>query len=84
MDKPVTTKKKKFEPWKDFNASLSTLDPELPIKAPPCPGCHFWNPRREFVQGLLQMSGVKLCHAQEMHHDFSCFQNKKEPFDAKR
>lgn len=64
----------KFEPWNEFTAPL----PELPIAAPPCPGCRHWRPVPLFTnQG--KADGVRLCHALDMHHDFSCYREREEP-----
>lgn len=74
MNKEPTT----FRPWIEFEADLATLPFELPIAAPPCADCKFWNPRRMFeVSGETKTSGVRLCHSKQMWQDFSCFRDRE-------
>lgn len=49
----------------------------LPIDAPPCPGCANWRPTRQH-DSRGEFIGVRLCQADEMHLDFSCFQAKTD------
>jgi len=63
-----------WKPWDDFKE-----EPErLPIEAPPCPECRYWNPVRIYMGA--QYEGVRLCHCRshslEMESDFSCFREK--------
>jgi len=47
----------------------------MPDIAPPCKMCKHWNPQLTFWNGPTGSTpdGVQLCHADEMHQDFSCF-----------
>jgi hypothetical protein len=60
-----------WEPWKTFERDGESL----PIDQPPCPWCKHFNPARKFYQSETgpKFDGVQLCHAEEMHPDFSCF-----------
>jgi hypothetical protein len=44
----------------------------LPIVEPPCKGCANWRPVRQH-DSAGRFLGVRLCQADEMHLDFSCF-----------
>lgn len=61
-----------WKPWKEFEKELEVL----PVVGPPCADCIRWKPVRVYDHSLY--SGVKLCHAENMWHDFSCFRNKVE------
>jgi hypothetical protein len=50
-------------------------DARLPIAAPPCPGCKNWQPAQQFSP-RGEYLGVRLCQAEEMAVDFSCFMAK--------
>lgn len=53
----------------------------LPVSAPPCPGCAYWHPVNRYVSyGMYfaKWDGIRLCHAQEMERDFSCFREKQK------
>lgn len=64
-----------WHPWDEFNQDVFDC-PELPITGPPCAGCKFWAPRREFsLDG--KFVGVRLCHAPDILHDFSCFRPRE-------
>lgn len=59
-----------------FNPTANLPDvPKLDIDAPPCVHCKFWNPQPEASKGTTGFVyySVKLCHAEMMHKDFSCF-----------
>lgn len=51
-----------------------------PISEPPCKVCKHWNPQVTFRNGPEGQipDGVRLCHAQDMHRDFSCFKVRDE------
>lgn len=62
----------------DFTNQLLTYaktlqPPAVPIDAPPCPDCAYWRP-----QVITQKDGrtrqVRLCVAEFMHFDFSCYE----------
>lgn len=47
---------------------------QVKISAPPCPGCVHWQPTvTPLVHHFVE---VVLCHADDMHRDFSCFSPK--------
>lgn len=48
----------------------------LPIEAPPCSGCRNWKPVRQH-DSRGAFIGVRLCQAEEMMLDFSCFEPAK-------
>jgi hypothetical protein len=56
-----------WEPWEKFKPAQDAL----PIPEPPCKACANWKPVRVFEHGVY--AGVRLCHAPEMHRDFSCW-----------
>lgn len=63
--------------WKDFVGSEL---PVLPISEPPCKWCNYFKPQvlyRHTVNGF-EYDGLRLCHADEMNADFSCFEKKDE------
>ncbi len=65
-----------WKPWKTYCA-----EPErLPIEEPPCKHCSHWNPVREFAR--LEFMGVRCCQADEMFHDFSCFNPAEDGGEA--
>ena len=60
--------------WSGIKITMHPL-PRLPIEAPPCPTCLYWNPQVTYYatwQGAVPEC-IKCCHAEQMHHDFSCF-----------
>lgn len=66
-----------WRPWEQFKADQEVL----PIPAPPCPSCRYWHPIRNYVNlpsYFGQFDGVRLCHAQEMERDFSCFRDRPQ------
>jgi hypothetical protein len=67
----------KWQPWEDYKTTIPA--PKLPITAPPCPHCKCWNPQPRYWPGYhgFVFNGVRLCHANEMEHDFSCFQRRE-------
>lgn len=46
---------------------------ELSIGEPPCEQCRFFNPRIKTTKNGT-FDGVIICHSDEMHHDFSCYE----------
>ncbi|MCC6156291.1 MAG: hypothetical protein IT367_21170 [Candidatus Hydrogenedentes bacterium] len=62
-----------FKPWIDFKSD------EIPVDAPPCPFCIYWNPKKDYkvYDGKVIYDGVTLCHSEEWHNDFSCYRAKK-------
>lgn len=53
--------------------------PKIPLEHPPCNGCDHWNPQQtyEHTSTGKRPDGVKLCHRDVMHHDFSCFKERE-------
>jgi hypothetical protein len=65
----------KWEPWEVYKQDL----PVLNIPGPPCGSCVYWRPQRQYLStshGLVY-DGVRLCHKDDMAHDFSCFKPKE-------
>ena len=60
-----------WEPW----AKFSDKPTRLPIDGPPCAQCKHWYPVQLIGTHHQQASskGVRCCHAESMHSDFSCF-----------
>lgn len=74
----------KWDPWSLYK---NVDGDDLPIVAPPSPGCVFWRPvvltKYVYVKSLsggvqAVSDGIRCCHADEMFHDFSCFTEKVE------
>jgi len=64
-----------WEPWEEFKFDLELLN--IPIAEPPCKNCAFFKPRFDFsVDG--KQNGVRLCQAERMYNDFSCFKEKPD------
>ena len=52
----------------------------LDIEEPPCRYCKHWTPQRKYrtVPGVgVIYDGLMLCSAEDMYHDFSCYQSKQ-------
>jgi hypothetical protein len=64
--------------WKPWDLPMPPA-PSMPIDAPPCSHCVYWKPQAKPVQTQagVKWSGVILCHAMMMHHDFSCFESRE-------
>lgn len=64
--------------WKPWLGPMPEV-PKLDIEGPPCKNCIHWNPQPHFVDGHkgCEIQGVKLCHADEMFNDFSCFKERE-------
>jgi hypothetical protein len=60
-----------WNPHKEFAQDAG----RLAIEAPPCPNCANWRPTRQY-NSRGEFQGVRLCQAEEMHIDFSCFKRK--------
>ncbi len=67
---------KTFEPWETYKPKSETVL-DITVPEPPCKDCKFWKPERQFTSnpGTVGQiySGVILCHAKDMHNDFSCY-----------
>ena len=72
--------KMEFQPWIDYEKEYEP-DMLVDIKEPPCLFCKHWSPQR-FFEGTdgrnIAYGGVRLCHADNMHPDFSCFSTKDD------
>mgnify|MGYP001560572136 CR=1 FL=1 len=64
----------KFNPWEDLPADA----PFVNVSAPPCAHCKHWSPQVLFrpTPFGIKSDGVRLCHSEDMHHDFSCYKPK--------
>lgn len=66
---------KEFNPW-----DIKTELPELDISEPPCKNCINWHPQQTFNscvgKGFIPC-GIRLCHAEKMYRDFSCYKEKE-------
>lgn len=59
-----------WKPWETFRQDQELL----PITEPPCKGCKFFRPRRQYETGG-RFSGVVICEKiGEQCNDFSCFE----------
>lgn len=69
--------------WLPWSEAKGTPPPATnqgePITEPPCRLCRHFYPQVTFINGEegLTPDGVRLCHARTMHHDFSCFSEKR-------
>lgn len=66
----------RWYPWMEFKGEApQATNNGLPIVEPPCKECKHWNPQVTFRAGAEGQipDGVRLCHADSMHRDFSCF-----------
>lgn len=66
-------------PWIEAKGSVpAATNQGEPITEPPCRICKHFNPQVTFINGTegLTPAGVRLCHAKDMHHDFSCFSQR--------
>ena len=45
------------------------------MKGPPCSNCSRWNPQVTYrpTPSGQERDGIRCCWADQMHHDFSCF-----------
>ena len=65
----------------DVNSIVNELTVEAPaldIAEPPCKFCTHWNPQvifRDSPRGQVR-DGIRLCHSESQHLDFSCFLEK--------
>ena len=48
----------------------------LTVPAPPCPDCAHWRPLIK-LRDKGEFDGIRLCHAEEMFRDFTCFSLRK-------
>lgn len=53
--------------------------PTINVWTPPCSDCLHWNPQVLFRNSPIGQvaGGIKLCHADKMFSDFSCYQDKE-------
>ena len=55
--------------------SLKVLTMPLDVTGPPCSDCAHWRPEAKF-DTRWGLDGVRMCHAEEQHRDFSCFKDR--------
>ncbi len=67
-----------WHPWLDHKTDAPVA--ELNIPGPPCKGCRFWAPRRWYYENGKEAGGyigVRLCWAEKMQFDFSCYVSRE-------
>lgn len=69
-----------WHPW-DITPEPVESGP-IDVSAPPCVHCKNWRPCANVIESSVRPSvrlydGVRLCHADEQHHDFSCYRPKE-------
>lgn len=80
LENKELAKQEKKDIWRPWDEFKKNLDP-LPIKEPPCKHCANFYPIAQYgTEGVFQ--GVRVCHAEDMHHDFSCFRDNMRDVDA--
>lgn len=57
-------------------AQSKAIPIHLDISGPPCSACAHWSPQIKRGHSGLGYEGVRLCDAEAMHRDFSCFKHK--------
>lgn len=67
----------------EFKAILETAENkslDLDVPEPPCKNCHFFRPQaifKRYGNSVGQtFDGIKMCWADDMEHDFSCWKPK--------
>jgi hypothetical protein len=70
----MTTKKAWDKAWE--SASKQADDLSIELDGPPCAECFYWQPGIELLNG--NFDGITLCHAEDMHGDFSCFRERNQ------
>ncbi len=60
-----------FAPWKDAPKQIPTFA-LTGVDGPPCIHCEHWRPRALYSAGG-NLDGVRLCWADGMFTDFSCY-----------
>ena len=70
----------KWNPWVETHTSPPPArnNGEV-ITEPPCKWCHHWCPQIKYacMDSGFGEDGVRLCHAREMHYDFSCYKERE-------
>lgn len=53
--------------------------PALKISEPPCRHCRHWRPEPNIKvhKGAQVVQGIVLCQAENMHRDFSCYDERE-------
>ena len=64
----------KWQPWEDYK---NVKPVELDIKEPPCKHCRHFKPSI-ITNRHGEFDGVVICCNDDMYHDFSCYEPKKE------
>lgn len=69
-----------WSPWEnqEQNKPPTAQNQGQTITKPPCEHCKHFKPEIKFAPGPQgqRPNGVTICHANEMHHDFSCYTPK--------
>lgn len=66
----------RWQPWDDSKQETAGAFNQMkPVSGPPCTACKHWKPQVQFIHTALgfMYDGVRCCHSEDMHHDFSCF-----------
>ena len=61
-----------FDPW---SLAQGKFPIALDVAGPPCSACRHWKPVA-LTDKNGNYDGVRLCHADEQFHDFSCFKER--------
>jgi hypothetical protein len=72
----------KWQPWyKATGTPPEATNNGEPITEPPCKHCKHWKPEIVFIRGNegQVVNGVRLCHSESQHQDFSCFGQREQP-----
>lgn len=69
----VTNSAMKWEPWVTYKCETALT---IPINEPPCKHCARFKPRM-VTNSFGDFDGVRLCAADEMRPDFSCYREKE-------
>jgi len=65
-----------WQPWIDYEKGVEPLD----VAGPPCAHCKFWKPQHMYMYIATVgnvFDGVRMCVAEEMEHDFSCYAERE-------
>lgn len=64
-----------WRPW-DIHKKYDVVTPIPGIEEPPCKHCAHWGPR-VLTDNHGEFAGVRMCAANDMHSDFSCYRPKE-------
>ncbi len=63
-----------FKPWEDAPKKINTVA-LIAVSGPPCIHCEHWRPRALYTASG-SLDGVRLCWADGMFSDFSCYEGR--------